>query len=428
MGSAVTIDGVSKRFKLHHERVQSLKEKLIRSGRNQSEDFWALRDIDLEIATGETVGLLGHNGSGKSTLLKIAGGILRPTTGSVTMNGRVASLLELGAGFHPDLSGRENVYLNASILGISKRDIDLRFDDIVSFAELEQFIDTPVKTYSSGMYVRLGFAVAVNVEPDILLVDEVLAVGDETFQRKCLDRVRQFQTDGRTIVIVSHSAEQIRQVCTRAVVLDHGLIVSDAEPGESIRVYREHLFAGQLERAESELADAAPEPEAPVDDAPTPVVDVQASEVSHGEAQEAKSNKRVRITGMRFEYEGADTRRYLLPSDPLRVVVEFEADQATADVVFGIGIHDRDGNALFGANTDTEQVTIDLDEGSGEFVFDFASVPLLDGTYPITVGIHSHDEGTVYDWSEQRHWFEVMNPGRSVGKVHLPVTMRVDPS
>ncbi|MCP3911425.1 MAG: ABC transporter ATP-binding protein, partial [Actinomycetia bacterium] len=328
------------------------------------------------------------------------------------------------------LTGRENVYLNASILGISKRDVDLRFDDIVSFAELEQFIDTPVKTYSSGMYVRLGFAVAVNVEPDILLVDEVLAVGDETFQRKCLDRVRQFQTDGRTIVIVSHSAEQIRQVCTRAVVLDHGQVVSDADPGESIRVYREHLFAGQLDRAEAEMAEAEPKSGAVAAEPAevVPAAELAAPAVSHGEAQEARSNKRVRIADIRFEYEGADTRRYLLPSDALRVVVEFEAEQATADVVFGIGIHDRDGNALFGANTDTEQVTIDLDEGSGEFVFDFASVPLLDGTYPITVGIHSHDEGTVYDWSEQRHWFEVMNPGRSVGKVHLPVTMRVDPS
>ncbi|MCP5026765.1 MAG: ABC transporter ATP-binding protein, partial [Actinomycetia bacterium] len=360
MGSAIIVEDVSKRFKLHHERVQSLKERIIRSGRNHTEDFWALRDINLDIATGETVGLMGHNGSGKSTLLKIAGGILRPTTGSVTMNGRVASLLELGAGFHPDLTGRENVYLNASILGISKRDVDLRFDDIVSFAELEQFIDTPVKTYSSGMYVRLGFAVAVNVEPDILLVDEVLAVGDETFQRKCLDRVRQFQTDGRTIVIVSHSAEQIRQVCTRAVVLDHGQVVSDADPGESIRVYREHLFAGQLDRAEAEMAEAEPKSGAVAAEPAevVPAAELAAPAVSHGEAQEARSNKRVRIADIRFEYEGADTRRYLLPSDALRVVVEFEAEQATADVVFGIGIHDRDGNALFGANTDTEQVTI----------------------------------------------------------------------
>ena len=185
-------------------------------------DFWALRDIDLDIAEGETVGLLGHNGSGKSTLLKCVGGILSPTEGEIRVRGRIASLLELGAGFHPDLTGRENVFLNASILGMAKRDIEQRLDEIVAFAELEAFIDEQVKHYSSGMYVRLGFAVAINVEPDVLLVDEVLSVGDEAFQQKCLDRVRGFQQDGRTIIFVSHAADLVRRICDRVMVLDHG--------------------------------------------------------------------------------------------------------------------------------------------------------------------------------------------------------------
>ena len=203
---------------------------MIHSGRRKIEDFWALRDISFDIDEGETVGLLGHNGSGKSTLLKCVGGILQPTTGLIRVRGRLASLLELGAGFHPDLTGRENVYLNAAILGLKRVDIEKRFDDIVEFAELEQFIDQQVKHYSSGMYVRLGFAVAVNVDPDVLLVDEVLAVGDETFQRKCLDRVHQFQDEGRTIVVVTHAADLVRRICTRVVVLDHGDLVALAHP------------------------------------------------------------------------------------------------------------------------------------------------------------------------------------------------------
>ena len=190
---------------------------------------------------GETVGILGHNGSGKSTLLKCIAGILTPTSGEVLVRGRLASLLELGAGFHPDLTGRENVFINAAFLGMPRKEIAARFDEIVEFAGLEQFIDEPVKHYSSGMYVRLGFAVAVNLDPDVLLVDEVLAVGDEVFQLKCMSRIKQFQDEGRTIVLVTHAAETVRQVCGRAIVLDHGNMVIDDEPGKAIRVFREYL-------------------------------------------------------------------------------------------------------------------------------------------------------------------------------------------
>src|SRR2546423_2764380 len=199
MSTAIEIEDVSKRFRLYHEKFTSLKERAIHFGKVPFEEFWALRDINLVVEEGETVGLLGHNGSGKSTLLKCIAGILQPTTGQIRTRGRLAALLELGAGFHPDLSGRENVYLNASLLGLSHREIEKKFDDIVGFAELESFIDNQVKFYSSGMYVRLGFAVAVNMDPDILLVDEGLAVGDESFQRKCLDKVHPFQNEGRTI-------------------------------------------------------------------------------------------------------------------------------------------------------------------------------------------------------------------------------------
>jgi ABC-2 type transport system ATP-binding protein len=226
---AIRATDVSKVFVNHVERATSFKERVIRR-RALTQDFYALRDISLEIERGGTVGLIGANGAGKSTLLKVLAGILRPSEGTVETRGRIASLLELGAGFNGELTGRENVYLNASLLGMSHRETDRVFDSIVDFAELEQFIDNPVKHYSSGMYVRLGFAVAVHVDPDVLLVDEVLAVGDEHFARKCLDKIAEFQDDGRTILFVSHGLDLVERICSRGVVLDHGRVVFDGDP------------------------------------------------------------------------------------------------------------------------------------------------------------------------------------------------------
>jgi ABC-2 type transport system ATP-binding protein len=246
MGSVIEIESVSKHFKLYHEPVTSFKERFIHFGRRSYEEFWALRDVSFEVAQGETVGLLGHNGSGKSTLLKCVAGTLRPTAGHVRKTGRIAALLELGSGFHPDLTGRENLFLNGSILGLSRRDIAQIFDEVVAFAELEPFIDNQVKYYSSGMYARLAFALAVNVEPEILLVDEVLSVGDEAFQRKCLERITRFQREGRTILLVSHSADLVRRICDRAAVLDHGNLVALGDPGHSVVVFRDTLLKGGL--------------------------------------------------------------------------------------------------------------------------------------------------------------------------------------
>jgi ABC-2 type transport system ATP-binding protein len=230
---SIDAQGIGKRFLIHHRKATSLKERLLTTRRSTAEEFWALRDIDLQVAGGETVGLIGPNGSGKSTLLKVLAGILQPNEGTRTVRGRIASLLELGAGFDGELTGRENVYLNGSILGLSKREIDRHFDAIVDFSELGTFIDNQVKHYSSGMYVRLGFAVAVHVDPDILLVDEVLAVGDEAFAAKCLAKVAEFQAQGRSILFVTHGLDMIAKVCTRAVVLHHGRMVFDGETGEA---------------------------------------------------------------------------------------------------------------------------------------------------------------------------------------------------
>lgn len=238
---AVRIEGVSKKFRLYHERAYSLKERIVNRRKAAYEEFWALRDVSIDIGRSETVGLIGPNGSGKTTLLKMVAGIIRPTTGRIETNGRIASLLELGAGFHPDLTGRENVYMNASILGLSRKATDRHFDDIVSFAELEPFIDTQVRHYSSGMYVRLGFAVAIHVDPEILIVDEVLAVGDESFQRKCVDRIRGFQREGRTIVFVTHAVDLVEEICSRAFLLYGGELVHEGEPSEVVASYRRRL-------------------------------------------------------------------------------------------------------------------------------------------------------------------------------------------
>lgn len=238
----VRIKNVSKRFVLRKDK--SLKERIVTLGtlgRRHREDFWALRELDLTISAGTTVGLIGHNGSGKSTLLKVIGGIIDPTTGSVSRRGRIAALLELGAGFHPDLTGRENVYLNASMLGLSRAETDERFSDILEFAGIGEFIDTQVKFYSSGMYVRLAFAVAINTDPDLLLVDEVLAVGDEAFQRKCLDKIREFQAEGRTIVLVSHSLGQVAELCDRVVLLNGGEVAHDGDPHDAVAAFRDIL-------------------------------------------------------------------------------------------------------------------------------------------------------------------------------------------
>lgn len=247
VGPIISAVAVRKEFRRQTQKATSLKERLIRRrGReNRHEEFVALADVTADIAPGSTVGLIGPNGAGKSTLLKVLAGILRPTSGSVEIRGRVASLLELGAGFNGELTGRENVYLNASLLGLSRKETEQAMDSIVDFSELGDFIDEPVKHYSSGMYVRLGFAVAIHVDPDILLVDEVLAVGDEAFQRKCMEKIHSFQEAGKTILFVSHSLGQVEELCTRAIVLDHGIVVDDADPASAIETLRKIMGTDQ---------------------------------------------------------------------------------------------------------------------------------------------------------------------------------------
>lgn len=248
---------VGKRFARFSRRATSLKERVVRREQGVRDDFWALRNVDVSVRRGETVGLIGPNGSGKSTLLKVLAGILRPSEGSVSVKGRVASLLELGAGFDGELTGRENVYLNSALLGVPRQETDRLFAEIVSFSELGEYIDNPVKHYSSGMYVRLGFSVAVHIDPDILIVDEVLAVGDAAFQKKCIERIRDFQRRGKTILFVSHSAGLVEQLCSRTVLLSHGRVVFDGAPREGTNRLNELMGVDRVERQDAGLAKVA---------------------------------------------------------------------------------------------------------------------------------------------------------------------------
>lgn len=239
---SIRVEGVSKKFRLERNRPSSIKEAMLRIGKkSDTDDFWVLRDIDLDIEPGSFFGLIGHNGSGKSTLLRLMAGIHRPTTGTIESEGRLSALLELGSGFHPDLTGRENVYLNGAMLGLSRKQMAASMDQIIDFSGIGDFIDEPVKIYSSGMYVRLGFAVAVNVDPELLLVDEVIAVGDEQFQRRCMEHMNKLRAGGTTIVLVSHNTDLMADLCDRLGWLDHGRLMKVGEPAEVVEAYLDHV-------------------------------------------------------------------------------------------------------------------------------------------------------------------------------------------
>lgn len=240
-GVAVSVEHVSKKFRLYRERNQSLKSTIMRGRHSVHEDFWAIKDVSFEVPEGSTFGLIGSNGSGKSTLLKCLAKIYYPNSGTITSNGKVAALLEVGSGFHPELSGRENIYLNGSILGMSRKSIDSKFDQIVDFSGVEEFIDQPVKNYSSGMYVRLGFSVAIHVDPEILIVDEVLAVGDAEFQAKCNQKFQDFQQEGRTVILVSHSMDMVKKMCNQVAWLNKGDLVAVGDATSTISQYEKSL-------------------------------------------------------------------------------------------------------------------------------------------------------------------------------------------
>jgi len=360
----VVVDNVSKKYRLYRERNNSIKAAVMRGGRAKVDVFWALEDVSFEVFEGSTTGLIGENGSGKSTMLKCLARILRPDKGSVTVTGKMSALLELGAGFHPELSGRDNVFLNGAILGLSQKELQDRFDDIVDFAGIGQFIDEPVKNYSSGMYVRLGFSVAINVEPDILLVDEVLAVGDEAFQRKCLERFAELKNNGKTVIIVSHSMQSVLTMCDHAIWFKKGHMMVDGEPREAVEAY-----TGSIVLDEHRPAD-------------------KGDRWGSGEVR----IERVEL----LDRTGREVTR-VGSGEPLTVRLSYTTSEPVARPVFSVSIQTLQGVVISGPTTrESEKVPEKLD-GSGRLELRLEQFRLLPGTYDLTVSVTDFNLAHPYD-------------------------------
>ena len=372
--NAITVEGLGKKFRLMQDRNWTLKATLLAGHRTRYEEFWALRDVSFEIPTGETFGIVGGNGSGKSTLLKVLAGILRADEGSAIARGRLSALLELGAGFHPELTGRENVYLNGSILGFTSREIRNLFDDIVEFAELEQFIDEPVRNYSSGMYMRLGFSVAIHVEPEILLVDEILAVGDLTFQKRCLDRFARLRDEGRTIVVVSHDLNMIGRLCDSSVWINKGELAS---VGSSSSVLED--FISHDENSDVNVSDQSHQLRLKPDDL-------------------VKSLELVDVNGHSMSSTAS--------GQPALIRVRYDADKAGEPVTVALGLYRADGTHVSSINSGAA-TSAGNDVGVIEVDYEMSSLPVQSGTYEISIALHSRDMTKVFERHTHLFRFEV---------------------
>ena len=373
---AVLVENVSEKFRLYHDKGTTLKEALVRLGRGTSyEDFWALKDVSFKVEKGVTLGIVGENGSGKSTLLKCIAKVLTPTKGRITVNGRVSALLELGAGFHPDLTGRENIYLNGSILGLKRKEIAKRFDEIVDFAELHQFIDIPVKNYSSGMYARLGFAVAINVNPEILLVDEVLAVGDVNFQNKCYEAFRRLKREGKTIILVSHTLSNIREFCDRVLLLNQGTVVCEGPTD---------LVLSEFER-----------------------MNINALAAKHAELNKLKQHSKsnidrwgsgeVRVSNVQLlNHNGVETTLFKM-GERLVIRIYYDLVKPVSKLNFGVGFYASDGTYCSGINTAMDHISI-IPEKNGVVDLVINQNPFLKGNYYINIVAFGDTEQLAYDW------------------------------
>lgn len=375
--TVIEVRDVSKRFRLYQQRNQSLKSTIMQRSRGRYEEFWALRDVSFDVKAGTTFALVGQNGSGKSTMLKCLAKILRPESGTIRVDGKVSALLELGAGFHPELSGRENVYLNGSILGLSKRELDDRFDEIVAFAGLERFIDTQVKNYSSGMYVRLGFSIAINVDPDVLLIDEVLAVGDEEFQRKCLERVADLRQAGKTIVVVTHSMQTVRNMCDEAVWLEHGVARAVGRADKVADAYLDEVF-----------------------------VDLKAQEA----ATHKEGSGQLEITRVELLDASGQPTGQVRTGEPVTFRLHYRAHEPVLRPVFSFSLFSPDGVLLTGPNTKEADVWVEKVEGEGVVDLEVDRLMLLLGAYDISAECTNDIVTHSYDRQHRVTRFEV-KPG-----------------
>lgn len=399
---AIKIRGLKKTFRVYFDKSNSLKERIIFWERNRHENRVVLENIDLDIKKGESVGLIGHNGCGKSTLLKLMTKILFPDEGTIKVNGRVSSLLELGAGFHPDLSGRENIYNNASIFGLSKKEIDARLDEIVEFSELGTFIDNPVRTYSSGMYMRLAFSVAINVNADILLIDEILAVGDANFQAKCFNKLKEIRNNGTTIVIVSHSLEQIEQFCDKSVWIHDGRVVAEGKPDIIHMQYLE--FMGEIrKRNEALLSGMTP---------------VQRAEVANSENNLRWGSGEVKISEVKVFNKKGENQKIFETGEDIRFVIDYKVRDKIEDAVLGVGIYKDDGLNIFGTNTRIEKYkNFDISK-DGSYEITLKNTKLLSGKYVVGFSIEQGD-GLPIDYWKTACEIEIVNNTRRVGTFDL---------
>jgi ABC-type polysaccharide/polyol phosphate transport system ATPase subunit len=401
---------VYRRF-LHKNQFKTLKSAIVSgsllSDLAPDQTFTALDGVSFDVRKGSTFGVIGENGSGKSTLLKLLAGITKPTRGSLSVEGRVSALIELGAGFHPEITGRENVAINGIMLGLSRRQIEERFDEIVAFAEMERFIDAPVKTYSSGMYARLGFAVAIHVDPDVLLIDEVLAVGDEAFTRKCLDKIGEFRRRGKTILIVTHSLGLVEKMCDDVAWLRRGQIADRGDPKRVIDAYLTYVAGGE------EVLLAGGQGHVPAREGPPPTAPGDES-VRHGYREGRWGGREVEITSVRLLDDRGHERHVYVPGESLTISISFRAPKPQEDFVFGFGLFTADGVNVYGTNTHLEEFKARRIHGEGEVCLLLSDLRLVEGTYLIDIAAHNRD-GTPYDYLRGLHSFRMKSRLKDVG-------------
>lgn len=428
---AIEIDNVTRIYQKYsaRHRFKTFKSALVKGDLFRSlkpdELVTALDSVTFNVPKGMTYGLIGENGSGKSTLLKIVAGIARPTTGRLAVRGKVSALIELGAGFHPEITGRENVYINGIMLGLSKKEIHAKFDDIVRFAELEEFIDAPVKTYSSGMYMRLGFSIAINVHPDVLLIDEVLAVGDASFVPKCLDRINDFRRRQKTILFVSHDLATVEKICDKVVWLKDGRIMTMGEPKRVIDAYlsdvaeqQEDVLAARQERVNSEYGTGAPgkgEGWSAVSVGGEEGGVSAESEPSQDERREQRWGKReIEIKKVRITDLTGKAKHVFSPEDGMIITMDVEAYSKIKDFVFGIGIFNSQGIQCYGTNTHQEDMKAKSIEGPGQVILRIEKLGLINGTYYLDIAAHKID-GYPYDYHRNLYSFLVSSLNKDVG-------------
>jgi ABC-2 type transport system ATP-binding protein len=383
MAIVIKVNDVHKKFRLYSDKGASLKERLLFRRRYEYQERWALRGITFEVGSGEAVGIVGENGCGKSTLLKMMTKIMYPDRGNIEIEGRVSSLIELGAGFHPDMSGRENIYINASIFGLSHAEIERRIKDIIDFSEIEEFIDNPVRTYSSGMYMRLAFSVAINVDADVLLIDEILGVGDASFQAKCFGKLREIKANGTTIVIVSHSLGQIEQICDRSIWIDDGLIRMEAAPRDVHPHYLDYM--GQKTRENVQ------ETQQETDDTKEPsIIEADPQPDNRWGSKDATIEKVTLMNNAKKETNVFKTGEKMI------VEIKYHANGKIKEAVAGIGITRNDGMYCYGTNTHIDRVKEVCLSEKGTILCSIQN-ELLEGSYTLDVALHAED-GFAYDY------------------------------